>query len=52
MGTRGELERMVDELVASGVRPRIDRILDLFSAADGLAALEAGEVLGKVVLAL
>jgi NADPH:quinone reductase-like Zn-dependent oxidoreductase len=52
MGTRGELERMVDELVASGVRPRIDRILDLSSAADGLAALEAGEVLGKVVLAL
>ncbi len=50
MGTREELMELVDLLVASGVRPRIDRVLSLEAAADGLAALEAGEVLGKVVL--
>lgn len=50
MGTREELSRLVDVLMASGVRPRIDRSLPLASAAEGLAALEAGEVLGKVVL--
>ncbi|HEY3338173.1 MAG TPA: zinc-binding dehydrogenase [Propionicimonas sp.] len=50
MGTREELVELVDLLVTSGVRPRIDRVLSLDAAADGLAALEAGDVLGKVVL--
>jgi len=50
MGTREELAALAELVVASGVRPRVDRILRLEAAADGLAALEAGEVLGKVVL--
>ena len=50
MGTREELAALVDLLATSGVRPRVDRVLPLEAAADGLAALEAGEVLGKVVL--
>ena len=50
MGTRQELEALVGRLVSSGVRPRIDRVLGLDAAADGLAALAAGDVLGKVVL--
>jgi len=50
MGTREELAALAELMVASGVRPRVDRILRLEAAADGLAALEAGEVLGKVVL--
>jgi NADPH:quinone reductase-like Zn-dependent oxidoreductase len=50
MGTREELSELIDLLVTSGVRPRIDRVLSLAAAAEGLAALEAGNVLGKVVL--
>ena len=50
MGTRDDLERLVDLVVTSGVRPRIDRTLDLDAARPALAALEAGDVLGKVVL--
>jgi NADPH:quinone reductase-like Zn-dependent oxidoreductase len=50
MGTREELASLAELVVATGVRPRVDRILRLEAAADGLAALEAGEVLGKVVL--
>ena len=50
MGTRQDLEALVGKLVDSGVRPRVDRVLGLDAAADGLAALAAGDVLGKVVL--
>lgn len=50
MGTREELAALVDLLATSGVRPRVDRVLPLEAAAQGFAALEAGEVLGKVVL--
>lgn len=50
MGTREELSELTDLLVTSGVRPRIDRVISLEAAAEGLAALEAGNVLGKVVL--
>ena len=50
MGTRDELARLVELLVASGVRPHIDRVIRLGDAADGFAALESGAVLGKVVL--
>lgn len=51
MGTRGELESLVDAVVASGVRPRIDRVLPLDAVGEGLAGLASGEVLGKVVVA-
>lgn len=50
MGTRDDLQKLVNLLVTSGVRPRIDRVLSLDAAAEGFAALESGEVLGKVVL--
>ena len=34
----------------TGVRPVIDRVLPLAGARDGFAAMERGEVFGKVVL--
>ena len=50
MGTRSELVQLVQLLDLSGVRPRIDRVLPLAEARDGLAALAEGDVVGKVVL--
>ncbi|WP_299035751.1 zinc-binding dehydrogenase [uncultured Pseudokineococcus sp.] len=50
MGTRDELVRLLDLLVATGARPVVDRELPLERAAEGLAAMEAGELFGKVVL--
>ncbi|HZC71048.1 MAG TPA: zinc-binding dehydrogenase [Jatrophihabitans sp.] len=52
MGTRDELRDLIAFLRASGVRPRIDRTLPLEQAADGLAAMAAGELVGKIVLEL
>ena len=49
MGTRDELVRLSRMLVETGVRPVIDRVLPLSQAADGLGAMLAGEVFGKVV---
>ncbi len=49
MGTRGELERLVQLLVTSGVRPVVDRVLPLDRAAEGFEAMARGEVFGKVV---
>ena len=50
MGTRGELASLVNLLDATGVRPLIDRTLPMEEAADGFAAMAAGELFGKVVL--
>lgn len=50
MGTRGELESLVAFLDASGVRPLIDRTIPLAEVRDGLAAMAAGELRGKVVV--
>ena len=50
MGTRGELASLMSMLDATGVRPLVDRTLPMEKARDGLAALAAGEVFGKVVL--
>jgi NADPH:quinone reductase-like Zn-dependent oxidoreductase len=50
MGEREQLVQLVSLLEATGVRPPIDRTLPLAEAADGVRALVAGEVLGKVVL--
>jgi len=49
-GTREELVALVNMLLVTGVRPVIDRVLPLAEAADGLAALAAGEVVGKVII--
>jgi NADPH:quinone reductase-like Zn-dependent oxidoreductase len=50
MGTSAELLDLVAFLRATGLRPHIDRVLPLASAADGLAAMAAGDIVGKVVL--
>jgi len=50
MGTRDELELLMRFLVATGVRPVVDRVLPLKEAADGFAAMEQGDLFGKVVL--
>jgi NADPH:quinone reductase-like Zn-dependent oxidoreductase len=49
MGTRDELVGLLDFLVASGLRPVVDRVLPLAAAQEGFAALLAGDVFGKVV---
>ena len=50
MGTRQELVDLIDFVVTTGLRPVIDRVLPLASVREGLAALIAGEVFGKVVV--
>lgn len=50
MGTRPELARLVALLEATGVRPLIDRTVDLDGVPAALAALSDGEVYGKVVV--
>jgi NADPH:quinone reductase-like Zn-dependent oxidoreductase len=49
MGTRDELAALLRLLVTTGLRPVVDRTLPLADAAEGYAALAAGEVFGKVV---
>jgi NADPH:quinone reductase-like Zn-dependent oxidoreductase len=49
MGTREELISLVRMLVASGVRPHIDRLLPLTDAAAGFAAMIAGDHFGKII---
>jgi NADPH:quinone reductase-like Zn-dependent oxidoreductase len=50
MGTRAELGELISFLQATGLRPRIDRILPLDQVADGLAAMQAGDLVGKIVI--
>jgi NADPH:quinone reductase-like Zn-dependent oxidoreductase len=50
MGTRDELRDLIAFLLVTGLRPTIDRVLPLAQAGDGLAAMAAGEVWGKIVL--
>jgi NADPH:quinone reductase-like Zn-dependent oxidoreductase len=50
MGTRTELAELASFLDVTGVRPLIDRVLPLDQARDGFAAMERGELFGKVVL--
>lgn len=50
MGTRAELESLVAFLDATGVRPLIDRTIALADVREGLAAMAAGELRGKVVV--
>ncbi len=49
MGTRVDLGDLMSFLRNTGVRPHIDRTLPLASAADGFAAMESGELIGKIV---
>ncbi len=50
MGTKDELTGLISFLHATGLRPLIDRELPLEQAADGLAAMAAGDLVGKIVL--
>jgi NADPH:quinone reductase-like Zn-dependent oxidoreductase len=49
MGTRDQLERLTRFLVKTGTRPVVDRTLPLTEARDGFAAMNEGEVFGKIV---
>jgi NADPH:quinone reductase-like Zn-dependent oxidoreductase len=52
MGSRAEFARLIELCATSGIRPVIDRVLPMRDAAEGFAALERGDVVGKVVLTL
>jgi NADPH:quinone reductase-like Zn-dependent oxidoreductase len=49
MGTRDQLQRLAVFLEQTGVRPEIDRALPLAEARDGFAAMDEGEIFGKIV---
>jgi len=49
MGTREELAALVRMLLATGLRPVIDRVLPLVDAREGFEAMVAGDLVGKVV---
>ena len=49
MGTRAELQRLVNFLVATGVRPEIDTVLPLEEAEKGFRKMHDGDVVGKIV---
>jgi NADPH:quinone reductase-like Zn-dependent oxidoreductase len=50
MGTRQELGDLMSLLASTGLRPRIDRTLPLDAVAEGLAAMQSGELIGKIVI--
>ena len=50
MGTHDELISLTRMLIASGVRPQIDRILPLTDAKAGFAAMIAGDHFGKIII--
>jgi NADPH:quinone reductase-like Zn-dependent oxidoreductase len=50
MGTKQELQDLIAFLHATGLRPHIDRTIPMEQAADGLAAMASGDLVGKIVL--
>jgi NADPH:quinone reductase-like Zn-dependent oxidoreductase len=50
MGTKAELRDLIAFLHNTGLRPRIDRVVGLEQAADGLRAMASGDLVGKIVL--
>jgi NADPH:quinone reductase-like Zn-dependent oxidoreductase len=50
MGTKAELAGLISFLHNTGLRPVIDREIPLEKAADGLAAMASGDLVGKIVL--
>lgn len=52
MGTVGEFRRLIEVLVRSEVRPVVAQTVALEDVGRGLAALDAGEISGKVVVEL
>jgi NADPH:quinone reductase-like Zn-dependent oxidoreductase len=49
MGTRDQLVRLARFLDTTGARPLIDRTLPLREVRDGFAAMDTGEIFGKIV---
>jgi NADPH:quinone reductase-like Zn-dependent oxidoreductase len=49
MGTRDQLERLTRFLVTTGTRPIVDRVIPLAEAKDGFAAMDEGDLFGKIV---
>jgi NADPH:quinone reductase-like Zn-dependent oxidoreductase len=49
MGTRDQLGRLAQFLVKTGTRPLVDRVLPLAQARDGFAAMNEGDLFGKIV---
>ena len=52
MGTRGELQRLVSMVDATGIRPIIDSVRPLSEARSGFAEMLAGEQFGKIVFTI
>jgi len=52
MGTRGELQRLVSMVDATGVRPVIDSVRPLSEARSGFAEMLEGEQFGKIVFTI
>jgi D-arabinose 1-dehydrogenase-like Zn-dependent alcohol dehydrogenase len=50
MGTRRELERLISFMRQTGARPLIHEELPLDRVRDGLARVDRGDVIGKIVL--
>ena len=50
MGTRTELERLVEFLGATGVRPLVDEVFAMHDAEQAFARMAEGELFGKLVL--
>jgi NADPH:quinone reductase-like Zn-dependent oxidoreductase len=49
MGTRDELAQVARLMETTGIRPQIDRVLPLSEAREGFAAMDSGDVFGKIV---
>ncbi|MEV4349547.1 zinc-binding dehydrogenase [Actinoplanes sp. NPDC049596] len=52
MGTRDDLESLLELLVTTGVRPVVDSTYGFSAVGDAFARLESGEIFGKVVVDL
>ena len=50
MGSRAELERLAQFVVARGIEPAIDSTVSLADARVGFERMAAGELFGKVVV--
>ncbi|HVE64148.1 MAG TPA: zinc-binding dehydrogenase [Mycobacteriales bacterium] len=50
MGSRRELEDLIRFLLATGVRPLVDSVRPLADASSAFAAMERGDIFGKLVL--
>lgn len=52
LGTRRQFAQLIQFCETTGIRPVIDRVLPLAAAREGMAALAAGQVFGKLVFAV